>query len=203
VLPLSIPNYPVFLFTGLLAWGWFSSAVGSATTSAIDRRELLLRPGLSRTVVPVVSVLTDLLDYLVALPVLLVVLVLTTGVPPTALLLPVVLAVQLLVILGFGFALCCANVYLRDVRLLVDLALLLGFYLTPVFYRPGTVPHAARLLVTLNPMAHLIEAQRDLLVGGHLPPLGSFALVTLVAIALFAGGLALYRRASATFVDEL
>lgn len=203
VLPLEIPNYPVFLFTGLLAWGWFSSGVASATSSALSRRELLFRPGLSRTVVPVVSVLTDLLDYLVALPVLLVVLVLTTGLTVTSLFLPVLLVVQGLLILGLGFMLCSANVYVRDVNLVVGLGLLLGFYVTPVFYRPGSVPDSARWLVDLNPMAHLIEAQRDILVVGDLPSFTNFALVTLVAVALFLAGWAVYVRASATFVDEL
>src|SRR5918992_5088836 len=62
VLPLDIPNYPVFVFTGLIAWAWFSSGVSSATSSVIDRRDLLFRPGLSRPAVPVVSVLNDGFD---------------------------------------------------------------------------------------------------------------------------------------------
>ena len=79
VLPLGIENYPVFVFTGLVAWQWFSGGLTSATTSAVDRRDLLFRPGLPRTAVPVVSVLTDGLDYLAALPVLFIFLLLATG----------------------------------------------------------------------------------------------------------------------------
>lgn len=204
VLPLGdVEDYPVFLFTGLIGWAWFSSGVASATSSALDRRELLFRPGIGRTVVPVVSVLTDLIDYLVALPILLVVLAATTGLHATALLLPAILAVQLLVILGLGMALCAANVHLRDVRLVVDLALLLGFYVTPVFYRPDALPEGARALAALNPMAHLIEAQRAVLVEGALPGLLPSLALVVGGVATFAAGLAVYRRASATFVDEL
>ena len=203
VLPLDIDDYPVFLFTGLMGWSWFASAVGSSTSSAIDRRELLYRPGLPRVVVPVVSVLTDGLDYLAALPVLAVFLVLSHGIPWTAVVLPAILAVELLLILGLGFALCAANVYLRDVRLFVDVALLLGFYVTPVFYAASSVPDRFGAVVDMNPMARLLVAQRDVLVFGRLPAAGPFLLLTLVCAAVFVAGYAIYRAASPTFVDEL
>ena len=203
ILPLGIENYAVFAFTGIIAWAWFSSGVASATSSVIDRRDLLVRPGLPRAAVPVVSVLTDGLDYLAALPVLAVFLLLEDGIPITAVLLPAILAVQLLFTLGFGFALCAANVYLRDVRLLVDVSLLLGFYLTPVFYDPQAVPERYRFVLDVNPMAHLLEAYRDILVTGRVPPLASSAVLTMIGAAACAIGYLIYRSASPVFVDEL
>lgn len=202
VLPLNVPNYPLFLFIGLIGWTWFSSAVASATTSASDRRELLLRPGLPRGIVPLVSVLTDGLDYLGALPVLLLFLLLAGEVHATALLLPLVLLPMVALALGIGFALCAANVYVRDVHLFTNLALLLGFYLTPVFYSPEIIPAEFRWLIAINPVAWALQAQRDVLMVGVLPGRSFLALVVLSAVALGAGYL-VYRRASRTFVDEL
>jgi lipopolysaccharide transport system permease protein len=203
ILPLRIPNYSVFLFAGLIAWMWFASGVASATTSAIERRDLLLRPNVPRAAVPVVSVLTDGLDYVAALPVLAVFLVLEGGIPVTALALPVVVAVELLLILGLGYALCAANVFLRDVRLVVDVAVLLGFYLTPVFYEADSVPEGYQFLFELNPMARLIAAYRDVLVEGTLPAPGPFLGLFAASTAIFFAGYGIYRAASATFVDEL
>lgn len=203
VLPLGIPDYPVFMFTGLIAWAWFSAGVASATSSAIDRRDLLFRPGLPRGSVPVVSVLTDGIDYLAALPVLLVFLVVAGGIPVTALALPMIMVVQLMLTLGLGFALCAANVYLRDVRLFVDVALLLGFYLSPVFYDAERIPAAYRFVPALNPMAHLLGAYRSVLIDGRLPDAGSFGLLTLVCAAVLGIGYTIYRRTSPLFVDEL
>jgi lipopolysaccharide transport system permease protein len=203
ILPLGIPNYSVFLFTGLIAWTWFASGVASATTSAIDRRDLLLRPNVRRASVPVVSVLTDGLDYVAALPVLALFLALEGGIPVTALALPVVMVVELLLILGLGYALCAANVFLRDVRLVVDVALLLGFYLTPVFYETDSVPEGYKLLFQLNPVARLLAAYRDILVEGTLPAPGPFLALFAVCGAVFLAGYGIYRAASATFVDEL
>ena len=203
VLPLGIPNYAVFAFTGIIAWAWFSSGVASATTSAVDRRDLLFRPGLPRATVPVISVLTDALDYLAALPVLCVFLLLGDGIPITAILLPAILGVQFLYILGLGFALCAANVYLRDVHLLVNVVMLFGFYLTPVFYDPRSVPDTYSFVLLLNPMAHLLTAYRDILIAGQMPSLGPFLVLVVAGGAVFMAGYRIYRSASPTFVDEL
>ena len=204
VLPLDIPNYPVFVFSGLIAWAWFSAGLSSATSSAIDRRDLLFRPGLPRAAVPIVSVLTDGLDYFAALPILLLFLVVSGGIPVTALLLPVVLAVQLMLTLGLGFALCAANVYLRDVRLFVDIATLLGFYITPVFYNGEAVAETHPLILQLNPMAQLLAAYRAILLPpGHVPPLRPFIGVAVFCAVVLAAGYAIYQRVSPSFVDEL
>ena len=203
VLPLDIPNYPVFLFTGIMGWAWFSAGVSSATASAVDRRELLFRPGVPRTAPPIVSVLTDGLDYLAALPVLALFLLFTTGIPLTAVLLPIVLAVQLLLTLGIGFALCTANVHVRDVRHAVAVVLMVGFYATPILYHRQLVPEQFQLLVDLNPMTHLIAFQRTVLIAGDLPNPLTFLAVAVVCALVFVGGLGVYRRSSPTFVDDL
>jgi len=203
VLPLGIDNYPVFAFTGLIAWQWFAGGITSATTSAVDRRDLLFRPGLPRATVPIVSVLTDGLDYIAALPVLLIFLVVGDGIPLSALALPALLFVQFLLIVGLGFALCAANVYVRDVNLFVGLATLLGWYLTPVFYPASAVPENYRFVLELNPMAHLLAAYRAVLIEGHLPDLRSFLTVTFTCSLVFIAGYLIYQRASPVFVDEL
>jgi lipopolysaccharide transport system permease protein len=203
VVPLHIPNYPVFLFTGLITWAWFSSGIISATTSAVDRRDLLFRPGLPRPIVPIISVLTDGLDYLLALPVLGGFLLFTRGIPIEAVALPIALLPQLLLVTGLGMALAAANVYVRDVNHAVSLAMLVGFYATPVFYKPSTFPAAYRPWVERNPAAQFIGYQRALLVDQYFPFGWSFVKLTIVCFAVFVGGFLVYRAAGQTFVDEL
>jgi lipopolysaccharide transport system permease protein len=203
VVRLDIAHYPAFLFSGLLSWSWFSSGLSSATSSAVARRDLLFRPGVPRVTVPVISVLADGLDLVAALPVLGLFLLAGPGVHLTILALPMVIAVQALLILGLGLMLCSLHVYVRDTRLLVDTALVLGFYLTPVFYSPASVPDPYRLLIDLNPMTHIVQAYRQVLVNGHLPTELSFMLTALASAVFFVIGLAVYHRLSPHFVDEL
>jgi lipopolysaccharide transport system permease protein len=202
-LPLGIDDYSVFLFSGLIAWMWFAAGVASATTSAIDRRDLLFRPNLPRPAVPLVSVLTDGLDYVAALPVLAVFLLAGPGLHATVLFLPVVMLTQLMLTLGIGYLLCSANVHFRDVRLFVDVALLLGFYVTPVFYQGASVPDSYRWVIQVNPVARLVAAYRDVLVEGQLPTLAPFLLLVAGCAAVCVAGYLVYRAACPTFVDEL
>lgn len=203
LLPLDIPNYPAFLFAGIIAWSWFASGVASATTSAVDRRELFLRPELPRTIVPIVSVLTDFLDYLAAFPVLVVFLLASGGIPPTAILLPALLVTQFLLMLGIGYLLCAANVFLRDVRLMVSVVLMAMFYMTPVFYSASSIPPRYRVMIDLNPMAYLLAAYRDVLIEGRMPDGGTMIVLAAACVAICGLGYVVYGRASATFLDEL
>lgn len=200
---IGTPQYPQFLFTGLVFWGFFAVAVASATSSPLQRRDLLFRPGLPRWTVPLTSVAIDAIDLLAALPVLVVILLLGNGIPATAPWIVPILLVQLLLILGIGMLAAVANVYVHDTRIAIDVVLSLGFYLTPVIYRLDSLQPTHRRLVELNPMTPLLEAQRRVLIEGHAPEWLPFLRISAIAVGIFVVGLAVYERASRTFVDQL
>jgi lipopolysaccharide transport system permease protein len=192
VIPLDVPDYPVFLLVGILAWSWFARSLGEGVTSLEQRRELVLRPGFATETLPLTSVLVALVDYLIALPVLFAALALTTGLHPEAALLPVLLAIQFLFCAGFALAVAPLQVFLRDVRQIVALLVSVGFWLTPIFYRRAQVPDSLTWLYDVNPMAHLIGAQRQILMNGEMPSLGGLAIVALVGLAVLVAGYALF-----------
>jgi lipopolysaccharide transport system permease protein len=200
---LDIENYPVFVFTGLLAFGWFSSGVQAGSTSVLDQRHLIFQPRFPAAAVPVVAVTVPFVDVLVALPVLLVMLIATGDIGWTALLLPPLLILQLVLMCGIAWLCAAASVYLRDVPQVVIVGLTLLFYMTPVFYRLGDVPERYRDLFLLNPLATLIEAYRSVLIGSPGPSAAKLAFVVAVGLAAAGGGLLLFRRLQPGFVDEL
>lgn len=203
ILPLNIPDYSAHLFSGLIAWSWFSSGLLSATNSPVDRAELFMRPELPRAAVPIVGIITDGLDYLAALPILAFVLFQSGSISVTALALPVVLLVQLLLMAGLGYLLAAANVFLRDVRHMVLVGLSLLFYLTPIFYSLAIVPESFRSVIAHNPMTVLIDAYRAILIDGQIPPLGPFSNLAAGCVLLCLVSHAVYQRASRSFLDEL
>lgn len=194
VIPLDVPDYPVFLLVGILAWQWFARSLGDGVGSLEQRRELALRPGFTTELVPVTSVLVALVDYLLALPVLVVALVVTTGLQPESVLLPVLLAIQLVYAVGLVLVVAPLQVFLRDVRQVVALLIMVGFWVTPVFYGVRQVPDSFEWVYQLNPMAHLIGAQRQVLMEGTWPEPGPLAVVALVGILVLGAGWALFRR---------
>ena len=199
------PNYVTELAIGVLAWDLFSSGVANATASAVNRADLLTYPTLPRQVIPVVSVLTDLFDYLAAFPVLLCIVLIDTGqLPLTGLLVVPIIVLQCLLVLGLGMAASVADVRWRDARLAVQLVLSVGLFLTPVFYSVRALSDEfIRELVSANPMAMIITAQRELLVEGNIPSLGSMLILAVICLSVFALGWTVYGHRSATFLDHL
>jgi lipopolysaccharide transport system permease protein len=203
VVDLNIPNYPVFLFTGLIAWTWFSTGVTSASWSLISRRDLVLQPNCPPVVLPVVTVAVPLFDVAVALP-LLVAMTLASGTFEwTMVLLVPMFALQLLLMLGIGWIVAAISVYLRDVPRLVALATMILFYLTPVFYAIVRVPEKYQSLLLANPMGTLIESYRAVTLGDPFPPVGAFVAVAVGSGILAAAGLWIFRALDGGFVDEL
>ena len=203
VIPLDVPDYVAFLYTGLLAWLWFAAGVASATSSVVDRSDLLLRPGFDRDSIPLTACLGDAIDYLIALPLLLGWIVVRDGIAPSALAVVPLAISELALILGVGYLLAPLHVYSRDVAKVVDVALLVGFYATPVLYEPSRVPASFAVVNDVNPMARIIAAQRLALVDQRWPSAGSVLVVAVSCLAVLALGVAVFRRTSPLLIDEL
>jgi lipopolysaccharide transport system permease protein len=200
---VKIPDYPVFVLSGLVTWTWFATGVAAGTSSLIVKRHLVFQPRLPNAVVPPVSVAVPLLDVLIAMPIVVIVLLSTTSAHWSILFLPVLIAVQYVLMTGIVWLTSAATVYLRDVRLLVEVALTLVFYVTPVFYDVHRISPGIRQFLYINPMVTLVEGWRTVLVDGRLPAAGSLVAVTAASAALAALGLVVFRRLERNFVDEL
>ncbi len=201
---LDIANYSSFVFIGVLVWNWFQASLVVATGAINDNRELVKRPGFPVALLPVISVTTYLVHFLLAMPILLVFLLAGGGrLGWSFLLLPAIILLQYLLTIGLGYFLAAINVRFRDVQHLLGVALMLLFYLTPIFYDTTIVPEKYRFVYLLNPMVHLIQAYRAVLIQASLPnglPLSLLALFTLCLLGL---GYTLFKRASVRFVEEL
>jgi lipopolysaccharide transport system permease protein len=203
VLDLGIPDFPLFVFAGLLVWTWFQSAVTAATSVLQTQRHLVFSPRFPTIALPLVAVVVPLVDVLIALPVLLVALAVEGHLSATAVLLPVLLALQFVLIGGVALLAAPLSVYFRDVPNLVAVGLLLLFYFTPVFYGLKNVPERFQWLLQINPLTPLVNAVRAVLLEGRLPAAGDVLTVAAVAAALAAAGLWAFRALEPDLVDEL
>ena len=204
VLPLDIPNYTAFLFIGILAWSWFQGSLQQATGAIVENGALIGYPGFPVAVLPVVTVTSHLVHYLLALPIV-VVFLLASGISfnAVAALLPVVVLIQFVLSLSLAFLVATLQVFFRDTQYLLGIALMLGFFLTPIFYDLSTVPARFHPFYRLNPMYILVEAYRDILVRGILPDVGSLLLLGLLSILLLGAGYRLFSRTSFRFVEQI
>lgn len=192
VIPLRVHDYPVFLLIGILSWTWFSRSVVMGASSLEQGRSLVLRPGFPSAILPVKETLVALLDYLIALPVIVVALVATAHVHAAIAVLPVLVVIQLILVLGLVWIVAPLQAFFRDVQHLVGVLTMVGFWVTPIFYAPASVPSRFSLVYDLNPMAHLIEWQRGALLDGTLPSLRGLVVVAGASIVVAVVGFAVF-----------
>jgi len=203
VLPLDIENFGLFVFTGLLVWAWFATALTESTRVLVAQRHLVFSPRFPTIALPLVTVAVPLMDLLLVLPILLIALATQGLLQVTVLLLPLLLGLQFALTAGMALVLAAANVYFRDVQNIVGVGTLLLFYLTPVFYGLKNVPEQYQWLISLNPLTPLISSVRAVLLEGRVPAGADLAVIVPLSVVSLVVGLWVFSRLQADLVDEL
>jgi lipopolysaccharide transport system permease protein len=205
LVPTTIESFPVFILAGLLPWQFFSTTLVSTTGAITANAMLINRVYFPREVLPLANLLSNAVNFLLAL-VMLFVFILVFRVPLTVhlLWLPVLITLQVALTMGLGLFLSTVNVFFRDTQQIVDIVTLAWFFLTPVIYPLDSVPAHLRLLFqTINPMAGLVVAYRDILYYGHSPNQSVLAIVTALAVLSLLLGSLTFRRLSPAFAEEV
>ena len=204
VLPISIPRYASFAFTGLLVWTWFQNSLFQATGVIIANRPLIRQPGFPTPILPIVIVTTGLIHFLLALPVLIIFLLIDgVELKPVILFLPILQVLQFALTVSLSYLLAALNVTFRDTQHTLGVLLQLFFYLTPIFYDSANVPADYQALYSLNPMVHIVNAYRDILMQGTQPDWLALSIIAICTLVLLPIGHYYFRRQSDRFVEEL
>jgi lipopolysaccharide transport system permease protein len=193
--------YPVFVYSGLGAWLYFSHSAALASESLAQYRELVTKVYFPRLLAPVAAVVPGLVDLAISL-VAVGVFMAIFGVIPTGaiLLLPVWLAGLVVFTFGVGTWLSALNVQYRDVRNALAFLLQLWFFATPIVYGSSLLAGKWSFLLAVNPMAGLLDGMRWSLIGAPAP--GPQALVSLVVgVVILVTGVAYFVRAERRFAD--
>lgn len=204
VFQLHTSRYTSITFTGIVAWGWFQASLSQAVGIIRNSRDLVLQPGFPVASLPVISVTTSFINFLITIPILMVMLLLD-GAPLHFVIvaLPVLMAIQFIMTLSLAYLVAAINVTFRDTQHILVVFLQLYFYVTPVFYDISKVPEKFKPFFLLNPMSNLVGAYRDVLVHGVAPNWLVLSLVAASSIALLFLGHRFFMRASYRFVEEL
>lgn len=204
VVPINIPQFSSFAFSGLLIWTWSQTALFQATGLITSNKALIRQPNFPTAILPVVTTMTGLIHFLLALPVLIIFLA-VDGVEPSSVLfvLPLLMVIQFVLTVGLAYPLAALNVTFRDTQHTLGVLLQMLFYLTPIFYDLNSVPKEFQPFYQLNPMVPLIEAYRAILLKGTQPDWQALLIVSLIVAVILPIGLAIFRRQSNTFVEEL
>ena len=198
----TLEPYFLFLFCGILPWTWFSASLLESSTVLITGGNLIKKVLFPAEVLPVVTVVANLVHFLFGLPILLAFLAWKGRLGWSALLLPVPLLIQLVFTLGLALFVSALTVHFRDIQNILSHLLHLWFFATPVLYAyPESGP--LRTLLRLNPMTHVIVAYQEALFYGSLTHWRGLALAGVAAVLAFAAGSFLFERLRDTLAEEV
>lgn len=203
-LPSDGVPYPVFTMCALLPWQLFQYSLSQSSNSLVTSQQLIKKVYFPRLVIPLAAVLDGLVDFSVAL-VLLVAMMALYGIVPThnVVFLPVFVLFATVTALSVGVWLSALNVKFRDVRYTVPFLTQFWMFATPVAYSSSLVPEKWRWAYGLNPMVGVVEGFRWALLGRE-ATMGTSTVVSVgVVFVLLAGGFAFFRRMEASFADVL
>jgi len=199
-----VEHYTVFMFCGLLPWIWVTSALSEGTSAVVGGGHLITKSMFPPQILPTVSVLTSMINFLLSLP-LLVIFMLGSGIPLpwTVLLLPFVVVGQALFLLGIVWALSALNVFFRDVQHIVGNLLSFLFFLCPIVYPASVVPPRFAPLLHLNPLSLLTQFYHQILIDGVVPDAWSVGYFTVVTALVLVAGSMIFQRYREHFAEFL
>jgi lipopolysaccharide transport system permease protein len=197
-------SFPLFLFCGILPWQAIQESLSRSVGTLLEHTTLVKRNLFPVEVLPLSVVASALVTQAVGTVILGAALVLTGhGLRLTATALPLLIALQFLLTAGLSWALASLNVFVRDIGQVLGMALTLWVFLTPIFYPASAYPSGLAFLLSLNPLALLVEGYRDILLRGVLPGSHPLALLSTFALTVFLAGHWLFRRLRPGFTDLL
>ena len=194
--------YPIFSYAALVPWTFFANGLSQSSNSLVGSANLIKKVYFPRLAVPIATILSGVIDFVLAFLVLLV-MMFFYGIVPTAnvVWLPVFLLLALVTSLGAGLWLSAMNVQFRDVRYVVPFLVQLWLFATPIAYPSSIIPEPWRTLYAVNPMVGVVEGFRWALLGVETRP-GPMVIVSAIAAgALLVSGAFYFRRMEKTFAD--
>jgi lipopolysaccharide transport system permease protein len=194
--------YPIFTFAALVPWMLFSNGLTQSANSLVGNANLIRKVYFPRLVAPVATVLSGLVDFILAFIVLLGMMV-YYGLFPTINIawLPVLVLLALITSLGIGLWFSALNVEYRDVRHAVPFLTQLWLFATPIAYPSSLLLEPWRTLYGINPMVGVVEGFRWALLGTDTAGGPMIAVSTVIAVVIFVGGAFYFRRMEKTFAD--
>ncbi len=197
--------YPVFVYTGLLLWNLFSSALGGISQSLVGNAAIIQKVYIPKLIIATSSALVYLIDFFFATLVLAGIMIYYHFSPDIKglLLLPLVLMIVLLTSLGLGLFLAAVNVRYRDVRYILPFFIQLLIFVTPVIYPISIVPGKFRWLLLLNPMTGAIEIFKAGFLGTGSVSWHAFFISLAISALFFLFGLWYFLKTEKLFADVI
>jgi len=197
-------TYPIYVLIGTIFWQFVSRALNSSTAAFMAHAEIIKRTIFPRQLLPVAVMLSFGINFCIESMVLLVFIPVfpqSYQLSWALMLLPFVLGFLLLFLAGVALAMSVLNVVYRDLAYLVEISLLIFYWLTPIIYRIEKVPEPYQTVFKCSPLTGVLEAVRGIVMLGHPPTLLGWASIIVPSLLTFGIGWLIFKRWERTVLD--
>jgi len=200
----SVQNYTVFLMAGLLPWIWTTSALSEGTSSIVGSAHLITKALFPSHILPLVSVTTAGIHFLLSLPLLIILMLITKATFHVSLLgLLILIPVHAILLSSLSLILALLNVRFRDVQHLLGNILTFLFFLCPIVYPISSVPASFRWTMDYNPAAAIITSYSHLILDGTLPNLQAILVILTFTVFCSLVAIKLYQSSRESLAEHL
>lgn len=204
IMRVKTDNYLIFLICGIIPWTWFTTSIMNGTNCIIINSNLIKKVYFPREILPISIVTSGMINFLIScVIILLFVLLGGAGISWHLVFLPLLVLIQYIVTLAFVFLLSAINVYVKDVEYIVAFLINMAFYATPILYSTEMFSGWFLWIFRLNPMAHLINAYRDIFYVHQIPQLGNLLILLLVGILILVIFYKIFNKLEKRFAEEI
>ena len=204
IMRVKTDNYLIFLICGIIPWTWFTNSITNGTTCITNNANLIKKVYFPREILPISIVTSGMINFLIScLIILIFVLFGGLGISWHLVFLPLVILIQYVVTLALVFLLSAINVYVKDVEYLVIFFINMAFYATPILYSTEMFNGWFLWIFKLNPMAHLINAYRDIFYVHQVPQIANLLLVLGIGLFVLVLCYLAFDRLEKRFAEEI
>ena len=199
-----IPNFPIYLLLGIVCYRFFQNGTTLALNSLTNRSTTITQIYFPRSIPGLSAGITSAIMLVCELAVLSIFMVSFQFIPPiTILLLPLVLALELLLIFGIALPLSVLNVKFKDTEFIWGVVLSAGFFLTPIFYQFDMLPETIRNVLQFSPMVQIVTMAHHVVLYGTLPSVTSILYAVGSISAITAIGYLIFRKYQARIAEDM
>lgn len=204
LMKMNVENYQIFLLIGIISWNLLSRGTNMSLNSILGKPSLVNKIYFPREILVVSSCITALLMTLLEFVVFGIFIIIFAIIPnKTAILLPIILLIEFILVIGLSLGLASLNVYYRDIQYIWAVILQAGFFLTPIIYPISIIPEKYIWIIKLNPVTHIVEMLRGIMMYSFTPILKDIIFLVISTFLILIAGYMIFLKLEPRFAEEV
>lgn len=204
ILRNDVDNYTIFLIVALMPWTFFNMTILQSAACVVTNGGIIKKVYFPREILPISTATSNLLNFLITgILVIVALLISGVGIGTSIIVLPIIILMQYILQLGLSFIFSSITVYVRDVEYLLNVFMMLMFYLSPIVYSADMIPANLLPIFKLNPMFHIIGFYRTILYYKQIPDMMNVGIMFGICIVVLIIGYLIFNKCKKRFAEEL